>query len=431
MSCLSVVNVPKFGEPGDLLNRERVADLLCSVADNCGNISVVLLDAQWGDGKTTFIHQTIEREQDRPCVLIDAFEGDLVGDPISTVAYPLSIALKNAKGGSEAQSDFLQGARAIGLAVGKGVPRLLSAVAVKQLIGEKSSVLEEIEEDISEFAGDALKDFLKGNASDVEKFQKQKAQIHSALSLLREVSGGNKRPIVFIDELDRCRPDYAIEVLEVMKHIFANDDVLFVLSVDKHQLEQVIKGSFGNNFDAHTYLERFFSLQVQLPKRVNLSQVAVERFAERSFNVAVEGVPANPEYIQKAREIFTSVCRAKQFSLRRISRCADHIGLICKLLDGKMSWGKLYAMCVLVPLKYSSEKLYNEVSSGNVKVELLRVWLKDLDSKHNLDYICTILENYLTENPTTRRLEDIQDEREYGSTLSKIAESYIDFLEVR
>ncbi len=74
-----------------------------------------------------------------------------------------------------------------------------------------------------------------------------------------------KRFVILVDELDRCRPTYAIELLEAVKHFFSAPNVVFVLGVCKPQLEHSIKAVYGSTFDAGLYLQRFFHLTYELP----------------------------------------------------------------------------------------------------------------------------------------------------------------------
>lgn len=98
----------------------------------------------------------------------------------------------------------------------------------------------------------------------VTKKEKQLEElIHEFLaSLLPERSN---KLIVFIDELDRCKPDFAVELLEKVKHYFDNKDVMFVFSIHSLALQKTIKHYYGNDFDACKYLTRFFDLQVSIP----------------------------------------------------------------------------------------------------------------------------------------------------------------------
>jgi len=74
------------------------------------------------------------------------------------------------------------------------------------------------------------------------------------------------RLIIFIDELDRCKPEYAIRLLERIKHYFDDERVVFVFSVNISQLQHTIRAYYGDGFDATRYLDKFFDLRVSLPE---------------------------------------------------------------------------------------------------------------------------------------------------------------------
>lgn len=75
----------------------------------------------------------------------------------------------------------------------------------------------------------------------------------------------NTRLVIFIDELDRCKPDYAVQLLERIKHYMISDRITFVFSVNLHQLQHTIKRFYGDDFEATSYLDRFFNLHINLP----------------------------------------------------------------------------------------------------------------------------------------------------------------------
>lgn len=72
------------------------------------------------------------------------------------------------------------------------------------------------------------------------------------------------RLVVFIDELDRCNPAFAVKLLERIKHFFTDDRVTFVFSVNIEQLQHTIKNYYGADFSASRYLEKFFDKRVPL-----------------------------------------------------------------------------------------------------------------------------------------------------------------------
>ncbi|MCX0443707.1 KAP family NTPase [Aeromonas veronii] len=86
---------------------------------------------------------------------------------------------------------------------------------------------------------------------------------------------------MLIDELDRCRPSYAVEMLETIKHIFDIPKVVFVLATDTEQLQHAIKVIYGGGFDAQTYLGRFFKRRFYLnkcPSHFLIEEFVADRF---------------------------------------------------------------------------------------------------------------------------------------------------------
>lgn len=67
------------------------------------------------------------------------------------------------------------------------------------------------------------------------------------------------RLIIMVDELDRCKPSYAVKLLERIKHYFTNDRITFVFSVNTYELEKTIRKYYGDDFDAGRYLSRFLT----------------------------------------------------------------------------------------------------------------------------------------------------------------------------
>jgi hypothetical protein len=80
-----------------------------------------------------------------------------------------------------------------------------------------------------------------------------------------------KKPVViFIDELDRCSPDFAVRLIERIKHFFEVPNLVFVLLLNREQLEKAVKGRYGSEVDASAYLGKFVHFFLRLPKgRVN------------------------------------------------------------------------------------------------------------------------------------------------------------------
>lgn len=72
--------------------------------------------------------------------------------------------------------------------------------------------------------------------------------------------------VIFIDELDRCKPSYAIDLLERIKHFFDDERIIFVVSLNKEQMAYTISKYYGTGFDSTGYLNRFFDVNICLPE---------------------------------------------------------------------------------------------------------------------------------------------------------------------
>lgn len=122
-----------------------------------------------------------------------------------------------------------------------------------------------------------LKELLKyitGNAFDIDKVisyedlareiisveEKQKA----LKALITDIFPKGKQILFIIDEIDRCKPTYSVELLENIKHLFNDDRIVFIISTNNEQLMHVIENFYGSNFDGYSYLNKFYDLVVEL-----------------------------------------------------------------------------------------------------------------------------------------------------------------------
>lgn len=239
----------------------RFASILNSVEDACS----IAIDGNWGSGKTFFVKQvkmvmdahncyiTSDASKDRDeivairkkllgnnaidldpqvCVYYDAWENDNDSDPVMSLVYTIlshvnaDFSLKN--------TDFIKvGASIIEAFSGRNWTQMVEALR-----------------------GDSPVDAIK-TQKDIKK------QVDDFLESLLPEKGN--RLVVFIDELDRCKPSYAVRLLERIKHYFDHDRITFVFSVNTKELHHTIKKHYGDDFDGSRYLDRFFDLRVTLP----------------------------------------------------------------------------------------------------------------------------------------------------------------------
>ena len=97
----------------------------------------------------------------------------------------------------------------------------------------------------------------------------------------------SERPVVvMIDELDRCSPEYAVEMLQLLEHVFHAEQVVFVVAVNRSELIQSIKSFYGQGFNAEGYLERFFDDILALPTSNRVQYIESSLDSIRSLDVS-------------------------------------------------------------------------------------------------------------------------------------------------
>ncbi|WP_292455784.1 P-loop NTPase fold protein [Methylibium sp.] len=107
----------------------------------------------------------------------------------------------------------------------------------------------EIEAALADGAGEATSDLFDLAVKEGECLAKFREELQAVIAEIRKKNErGNL--IVFIDELDRCRPTFAIELLERIKHLFDVPNIVFVLSIDKSQVEVSTSSVYGVGINA-------------------------------------------------------------------------------------------------------------------------------------------------------------------------------------
>ena len=97
----------------------------------------------------------------------------------------------------------------------------------------------------------------------------------------------SERPVVvMVDELDRCSPEYAVEMLQLLEHVFQTEHVVFVVAVNRSELIQSIKSFYGQGFNAEGYLERFFDDILALPASNRVQYIESSLDSIRSLDVS-------------------------------------------------------------------------------------------------------------------------------------------------
>lgn len=267
---------------------------------------VLALDAQYGEGKTWFLSRL--RQQlalNHPVAFVDAWVDDASNEPLVSIMAALQDALEEFTTSSTIKETLGAVTRAAFPIVGKAVigagGKVLSkflgdqfgddakealASAAKKSVDDKDNKDDPLDSGIDKMvdgvnqvvdaAGKAMLDAYHARRASRVEFKNNLRRLAKSINTS---SDPRLPPIyVFIDELDRCRPNYAISLLEEIKHIFDVSGIVFIIALHQRQLEHSVKAVYGNGFEANNYLRRFFNRHYSM-RKLSVAELVVSHFA--------------------------------------------------------------------------------------------------------------------------------------------------------
>ncbi|HEY9278382.1 MAG TPA: P-loop NTPase fold protein [Methylotenera sp.] len=250
---------------GDLFKRKELAEQLTGYIDRLRDGTVLAIDAPWGEGKSWFGRNWAAslKTQDYRVIYLDAFQQDYVEDPFLLIASEINELI--ASDVSLAQ-DIKENAAKVMKAILPVSTKILMNIASRLVLGsaDGSKFIEDAIQSASDSTADATQIWLEDK---IDNHKKEKESLDSFRSALQTFCESQTKPVVFfIDELDRCRPNFAVRLIERLKHFFDVPNLVFVLLLNRDQLEKAIKGVYGSDTDASSYLGKFIHMYLRLPK---------------------------------------------------------------------------------------------------------------------------------------------------------------------
>lgn len=250
-----------------LRRKSAIIDLTNLIAGIAQPFSISVSGA-FGTGKTSFIRmwQAHLRSVGTNCIYISAWDTDYLDDPLTVVISELESAKKNGaiKFTHDPSDEKWNSFKKKAAAVTARLTPSLGRFAVKAALGPINFVpgIEAVTEKAAELTESALKNVIDKRSEHKSDTQK----LHEALSDLVACTNAKSGPqlVVFVDELDRCRPPYAITFLERIKHVLDVSGLLFVFGVDRKQLAHSVCAIYGIGFNSYEYLHRFFDLDIAI-----------------------------------------------------------------------------------------------------------------------------------------------------------------------
>lgn len=341
-----------FTDENDIFNRKPFSLQLEKMIENSDDESfVIALNEKWGNGKTTFLkmwESEILKNDKFGVVYFDAFQNDFQADPFIAIASHIYSQIESA----DAKEKYLAATKKVATVLLKTTLKI--GVSALTLGAVKGSELEGFGDDITSAINDPLEKYIEEK---VTQLGKEKDTLEHFRSTLSEIAG-DKKLIFIIDELDRARPNYSLELLERIKHVFNTKNIFFVLSIDKDQFMHVIQKTYGL-IDANMYLNKFVHLWLSLPKN---EQPEIERYAlSKYINYINKKILNRNLNIETSLDTISYLLRINNFSLRDAERCYTLL-LICNAnMENGYKWEYQVGIALAVFLKLKNENLLKKI----------------------------------------------------------------------
>lgn len=335
---------------------------------------VMAIDSAWGTGKSYFIDlliQNIEEENNIFVVKYNAWANDYCDNAFNPLIYDIlksdAIVFDIEKDSDKKNlKNLLISIGKIGLSLGK------QAFTKKIKKDYGLEIDKAVDEAIK--AGKHIKDFMFRITENLEQLNVQRDSFEELKSSLRLATQGmqdaGKKLVVIIDELDRCKPTFAIQTLEIVKHIFDVENIVFLFAVDIEQLSHSISSVYGDGFDSVGYLCRFFDYISKLPNP------KIEKFI--SYKLEEAGFDRQHPDIIETHKYICELVHKFELSLRDVDTIIQSYKILSdtKLKEYRIL-GAHFVYLFYLTLKYKRPDIYREIFIKN----------------ENLDDYCKKIEN--------------------------------------
>lgn len=326
-----------FTPEKDLFGRKRFADGLTNLLSKVDDPIVIALDGQWGSGKTTFLKMWAGelRNAGFPVVFFDAFEHDYLPDAFTALAGQIvSLVEEREKAGEPRAKEFFRNATFVGKILFRSGLKIavkaatMGALGADEIEGVAGAFCKDTSNEVGDLFDKNFGELLTKQREErdlIEKFRLSLANLPALLN--KSPSEEVMHPLIFfIDELDRCRPTFALEILERVKHFFSVPNVHFVMGINFDQLCSSVGACYGHNIDARSYIQKFvhFNFSVSTGDE---QVVTNEKYISHLINAHC--LPKETRELESyIVEVIKYVAETKSLSLRAIERIMSRLALV-------------------------------------------------------------------------------------------------------
>lgn len=369
--------IEAFGKKRDIFKRENFAKQITKIIFNYKDFLkkenkslVIAIDSPWGTGKTTFINMWNEALENESWITklkeeipdidkyteikthnYNAWENDDWDDALVPIINKFSNKVVS-------QDKLNVALKTVSLRLTKkvGVGLLLSVLKNKFGINVEDVLKSAQESGVTESLKNGYNVAIDKYSllEDYQEFITAKTVLFDELNSLSE--GKNEINIFFIDELDRCKPDFAIKTLEAIKHFVNMDKFIYIIAVDFEQLSHSIKTVYGNGMDAEGYLQRFIDLKFNIP--------TPDLYSYIFDNVVIfDEVNKHLEYRKSLSTSFSWIAKHFKFSIRDVNIILNSFKILLstELKPHIDQYRTMEIYFYLLALKYKDTNTYTKI----------------------------------------------------------------------
>ena len=326
----------------DVLERAHLAATLTNLLRTQSDPFTISIHGCWGTGKT-FLLQRWQRElqvQGFQALYFNAWEDDFCDDPLLAILGQLSEHFKDSR---------LNRLASAAIDIAGPLLRQSALTLVKATTG--------LGVDLQESQSPTLLDQYLEQRRTKDQLKERLANLADA------VHAKTDYPLVFvIDELDRCRPTFAIELLERVKHIFDIKHMVFVFGINRRELSTSLRSIYGD-IDSDIYLRRFFDIEFTLPEidRSVYCKHVMDKYELQDFFSDLSSEANNRVHADEYRALY-DICPAiwsrLDISLRDIENCVALIAIVTRnVRKGHHLFPAILSL--LLPLKLKNRDLFD------------------------------------------------------------------------
>jgi len=327
---------PKFDIPpdcpyeNDFIGREEFGENLTKIVSAITSPLTISVNGAWGTGKTVFLkmwEQSLKNDK-FSTIYFSAWEDDYCDNAFIALVGQIWDKIKDG--------------------TWREMGKTFKEVLIPSIKGVGSHLLNQTGLDAKTLQSHAEKM--------IEEYATETAGLKDTKKRLKEIAkrcrGETGKPlIIIIDELDRCRPLFAIELLERIKHFFELPGIVFVLGIDREQLGKSICSVYGD-IDVDGYLRRFVDLEFFL-KTSNSDAFITSTFGKYAIEGNDRWTPGEIEWAAIVSKCFGFSLRETEYLVRTM--------VVASIIEPELA--KRLVLPLLVALKLRDTDFYKKIIS--------------------------------------------------------------------